>query len=146
MYRVEHHNVCRNWNSTQPSPPSECAPPWTKGWGGTLACGYRGGGVPIPTTAWRKRLALCLLCDNNHRAGSPTICLRYSPRSDSLLAAGLLTGQVRCNQPVHCKYNVPEIGNKYSQKLNPIPTCIRLVGCSKIGGPIVRIYKSLADT
>ena len=55
---------------------SECVPyPWTKGGGGgcTLACGWRGGTVPIPTRGqtlwgnpnsddWRKGLALCLLC------------------------------------------------------------------------------------
>ncbi len=47
---------CRNWDSPTPSLASECAPsPEQKG-GGTLACGWVGGGVPIPTTG--KSLAL----------------------------------------------------------------------------------------
>ncbi len=36
------------WNWDSPTP--VCPPPRTKGWGGTLACCLRGGGVPIPTT------------------------------------------------------------------------------------------------
>ncbi len=40
----------RNWDSPTPSLTSECVPtPRTKG-GGTLACGWGVGGVPIPTT------------------------------------------------------------------------------------------------
>ncbi len=40
-----------NWDSPTPLAASECAlPPGPKGGGDTLACGYRGGGVPIPTT------------------------------------------------------------------------------------------------
>ncbi len=46
----------RNWDSPPPLAAGECAPPtlWSGG-EGTLACGLRGGGVPIPTrghTLW----------------------------------------------------------------------------------------------
>jgi hypothetical protein len=54
----------------------------------------------------------------------------------------------------HC--TVPKIGNKYSQKWNCAamylwaiyicPPARSLFRCSKIGGPIVGIYKSLTDT
>ncbi len=43
----------RNWDSLNPSPASVCAlPPDQVGRGAqcTLACGYGGGRVPIPTT------------------------------------------------------------------------------------------------
>jgi hypothetical protein len=41
---------CRNWDSPNPSPAGECAPPFGSGRRGTLA-GERGGGrVPIPTS------------------------------------------------------------------------------------------------
>jgi hypothetical protein len=47
----------RNWDSPTPSPTGDCAPPppWFRWVGGTLACGRRGGVVPIPTrrhTLW----------------------------------------------------------------------------------------------
>ncbi len=46
----------RNWDSSTPSPASECAAPpppprnQRRRGGGTLTCGWGGGGVPIPTT------------------------------------------------------------------------------------------------
>ncbi len=39
----------RNWDSPNPSPAREFALPHEPG-GDTLACGWGGGGVPIPTT------------------------------------------------------------------------------------------------
>ncbi len=52
IYRVPQCMASRqNWDSPTPSLASECAPPpEPKEGGGTLACGFGVGEVPIPTT------------------------------------------------------------------------------------------------
>ncbi len=70
MY-IEHHSVFsprRHWDSHNPSPASECAPPRTKGWGvHSPRLRLRGWGIPNSDDC-RKSLALCLLCaPNQHK-------------------------------------------------------------------------------
>jgi hypothetical protein len=57
-----------NWDPPSPSLASECAPPpGTGGGGGTLACGWGVGGVPIPTTGEKAQ----------HSAYSVTFSVKY---------------------------------------------------------------------
>jgi hypothetical protein len=62
---IEHHSVCplSELGPPNPSPPSECGPPRTKGWGGGHnRLRLRGWRSPN-SDDWRNCITLCLLCE-----------------------------------------------------------------------------------
>ncbi len=91
----------RNWESPTNSPASGCAPPGNQRvGGGTLACGWRGGGVPIPTTEEKAETTL--------RKGLLIVKGRHVIRQAGMMLIGHVCFRCRqqfdpsaCRQAVH---------------------------------------------
>ncbi len=83
-----------NWDSLNPLAAGECAPPtlWSGEGEGTLACGLRGGGVPIPTRGHTLRCSIYIstLCPPLSTASPPPPKKRKLPDGQDNLAAPIL--------------------------------------------------------
>ncbi len=92
-----------NWDSPTPLAASECALPRTKGWGGTLVCCKRGGGVPIPTTGVTLSTLPTLLC--TVYSGESTWAATYLLKKDLKNVSERKLTMVFCNLKIW-KYSI----------------------------------------
>jgi hypothetical protein len=137
-----------------PSPASECAPPWTKGGGDTLSCGW--GGDRARESQFRrleKSLALCLLCAIYKRnIKSTKWILMYSIQCTQKLLIEWLCGIL----PLHRKFEIiiprketarPRSAFMYPWAIYIFPMIGPTILLYCVCGPIVHgIRKSLTDT
>ncbi len=131
---------------------------------GCYSCGCFYSGCHMASAAMASSLLLLFPCCCSHGCCSKWCCMLqmmlHAPLAGALEAASPLAAASVSDTPVaaapsHCKDTVPKIGEKYFQKGNcaasfPISTFIYLwavclLSSSKIGGPILGIYKSLTD-